>query len=108
MNELKTETGAGDHASRLALRQLIRADQLTAARHTVMLSIPVAFVLSGISTFVAWHSGKFWVALIWLACATLVNLVRTRCAASRRNAWRNWCRGWPRAVRCATPATWWN
>ncbi|MBP1314596.1 EAL domain-containing protein [Herbaspirillum huttiense F1] len=76
MNELKTETGAGDHASRLALRQLIRADQLTAARHTVMLSIPVAFVLSGISTFVAWHSGKFWVALIWLACATLVNLVR--------------------------------
>ncbi|MFY0022579.1 hypothetical protein ABTQ05_21870, partial [Acinetobacter baumannii] len=42
----------------------------------VMLSIPVAFVLSGISTFVAWHSGKFWVALIWLACATLVNLVR--------------------------------
>ncbi|MFX7731749.1 hypothetical protein ABTK10_19675, partial [Acinetobacter baumannii] len=74
MNELKTETGAGDHASRLALRQLIRADQLTAARHTVMLSIPGAFVLSGISTFVAWHSGKFWVALIWLACATLVNL----------------------------------
>lgn len=76
MKELKTETGAGDQASRIALRQLIRADQLTAARHTVMLSIPVAFVLSGISTFVAWHSGKIWVALVWLACATLVNVVR--------------------------------
>lgn len=76
MNELKTETGAGDQVSRIALRQLIRADQLSAARHTVMLSIPVAFVLSGISTFVAWHSGKIWIALVWLACATLVNVVR--------------------------------
>lgn len=76
MSELKTETGVGDQASRPALRELIRADQLTAARHTVMLSIPVAFVLSAISTFVAWHSGKLWIALAWLACATLVNLVR--------------------------------
>lgn len=76
MNEFKTATNARDQASTLALRQLIRADQLTAARHTVMLSIPVAFILSAISTFVAWHSGKLWIALAWLACATLVNLVR--------------------------------
>lgn len=76
MNALTIQTGAIDEAAGISLRQLIRADQLTAARHTVMLSIPVAFVLSLVSTFVAWHSGKLWIALVWLFCATLVNLVR--------------------------------
>jgi len=76
LDDFKTQAGSIDEVSRISLRQLIRADQLSAARHTVMLSIPVAFVLSLVSTFVAWRAGRLWIALSWLACATLVNLLR--------------------------------
>jgi diguanylate cyclase (GGDEF)-like protein len=59
-----------------SLRQLIRADQLTAVRQTVLLSIPVNAVLGIISTVVAWSAGKLGIALLWLACSGLVNLLR--------------------------------
>lgn len=59
-----------------SLAQLIRADQLTAVRHTVLLSIPVNVVLGLISTFVAWSAGKLSIALIWLSCSAIVNALR--------------------------------
>ncbi|NUU04023.1 bifunctional diguanylate cyclase/phosphodiesterase [Herbaspirillum robiniae] len=59
-----------------ALGHLIRADQLTAVRQTVLLSIPVNAALGIISTLVAWSAGKLAIALVWLACSGVINLLR--------------------------------
>lgn len=70
------QTGVQAPAAQLSLQQLIRADQLAALRQTVLLSIPVNMVLGAICTFVAWRSGQLAIALLWLACSGVVNLLR--------------------------------
>ncbi|MFL9926795.1 bifunctional diguanylate cyclase/phosphodiesterase [Herbaspirillum lusitanum] len=76
MNSVVSEEALAAQENPSSLRQLIRADQLTAVRQTVLLSIPVNVVLGLISTFVAWSSGKFLIGLVWLACSGVVNMLR--------------------------------
>ncbi|AYR22523.1 bifunctional diguanylate cyclase/phosphodiesterase [Herbaspirillum rubrisubalbicans] len=59
-----------------SMMKLIRADQLMALRKTVLLSMPVNMLLGLISTFVAWRADKLPIALLWLACSGVVNVLR--------------------------------
>ncbi|KAF1045773.1 MAG: hypothetical protein GAK35_01263 [Herbaspirillum frisingense] len=76
MNNVVSDQAPVSREQMLSLRQRIRADQLTAVRQTVLLSIPINMILGLISTFVAWSSGKLLIALIWLGCSGLVNFLR--------------------------------
>jgi diguanylate cyclase (GGDEF)-like protein len=59
-----------------SLQQLIRADQLSAVRRTVLLSIPVNILLGVASLLVAWNSGHGAAGLVWFGTSSIVNVLR--------------------------------
>ena len=62
--------------STLPLQYLILADQLMAVRRSMLISIPVSFILGLISLLVAFHYGHGLAGLLWFSASSLVNVAR--------------------------------
>ncbi|MDP9901383.1 putative bifunctional diguanylate cyclase/phosphodiesterase [Variovorax ginsengisoli] len=58
------------------LSRMVRADQLTAVRQSVLAAIPINMVLSCVGALVAWHAGRAIEGLWWLALSLTVNVLR--------------------------------
>ena len=59
-----------------ALPHLIRADQLSAVRRSVLMSIPINAALGATAALVAWNSGQTLAGLSWFAASSAANALR--------------------------------
>ena len=71
-----TSTNQPSDASTPALQHLILADQLMAVRRSMLISIPVSFMLGLASLLVAIRYGHGFAGLLWFVASSLVNMAR--------------------------------